>query len=789
MTDSKEQYKKLKAVLLCLSEESADECHKTLNETLDGEPILQQRVLNMLAKVQREDQFLENGLSKLVQTFKNSVDHDDITYPPGSKVGPFVIERKVGKGSMGSVYQANQTDPVRRQVALKIVSHLCSEEKHRRFLEECQTQAQMAHPNVATILEVGQTSSKESYAAIEWVDGYSIISWCRLNHSSPTQRITLVRDACLGLAHAHENGTLHRDIKPANILITVLDGKPIPKIIDFSISSTMKTESGPMMHTDITKIIGTPGYMSPEALSPNAYGRIDVRSDVFSLGVVLYELLLDCRPSAAKVASGTEFSTEHEVLSQGQVFDQFFNLSKQEQIERAHAMGVSRRKLLSFLNSDIRYIAQKSVAKLQADRYDSVKALYHDLNQFLQKRPIRAHPLSFAYIAKKQLYRHWIGISAAAGIFLILTIALLIRNVEIEATQKAKQDSAEVSSFLTGIIENASPFRLDDGDVDLQEVFDKAILELDMRFANQPELKIQLMHRFGSLYSERGQYLEAIELLKQALQLSRQDSDTNIPTTVKLMSDLGFALAQLSKLVEAEDVILRGKALVQPLLDSDPLLVAEMHFTSGVIYFRKSDFESAEIELRKALLLRQNNLAANDPEIGKAAHSLANVFLSTLKITEAEKFEHLARDIFLQSLPTGHPRLGYVKLNLGVIYSYQRKFDQSLEMYVQAINIMQARLGTEHPSIATVWRHICSTLTNLGRVEEALDACETRYKILQNTLGMDVPYTLLAARTYYSLLGTYGQFDSALFGLQQAIDVALGSMPENLELLRYLQVT
>lgn len=311
------------------------------------------------------------------------------------QIGPYHLIRPLGAGGMGRVYLAEQHHPVRRKVALKLIrSSVLSPEAQARFDAERQALARLSHPNIGRLLEADTTSFGLQYFVMELVDGKPIHQFCDERRLDVEGRVALIRDVCLGVQHAHQRQILHRDLKPSNILVTLLDGEPVPKIIDFGIAKMLDAEPSEATSATLGRVLGTPIYMSPEALEKvDGSADVDQRSDVYSLGILLYELSCGLRPFEAEeggLAKLLRLIAEEPVPSP---VDRF-----QEQSTERRSLLAARRRLddpaglRRALSGDLEWIVMKAIAKDRELRYDSAGDLAEELDRYLRGERISAGP-------------------------------------------------------------------------------------------------------------------------------------------------------------------------------------------------------------------------------------------------------------------------------------------------------------------------------------------------------------------------------------------------------------
>jgi WD40 repeat protein/serine/threonine protein kinase len=423
-----------------------------LTEACGADDVLRQRVWNLLAADRDAGSFLKPAGEGLLAT-SNDTSVDQL----GAVIGPYKLLQQIGEGGMGTVYMAEQTRPVQRKVALKIIKPgMDSKQVIARFEAERQALAMMDHQSIARVLDGGATTEGRPYFVMELVHGVPITQFCDERKLTPRERLALFAPVCHAIQHAHQKGIIHRDIKPSNVMVTMYDDRPVPKVIDFGVAKAIEQRlTEKTMFTQYGAVIGTFEYMSPEQAEMNAFG-VDTRSDIYSLGVLLYELLTGTTP------------LERQRLREA-AYDELVRLIKEEEAPRPSARLSSSHnlpkiaadrntepaRLSKLVKGEIDWIVMKCLEKDRSRRYDTASALARDVERYLADEPVEACPPSAGYRLRKFARKHRAGLTTATG-FAMLLVAGLVASIlltvwatsaEYEANQQriasdeAKQDA------------------------------------------------------------------------------------------------------------------------------------------------------------------------------------------------------------------------------------------------------------------------------------------------------------------------------------------------------------
>src|SRR3989475_8483612 len=372
----------------------------------------------------------------------------EVTEKPGDRIGRYKLREKVGEGGCGVVYVAEQEEPIRRRVALKVIKlGMDTRQVIARFEAERQALAILDHPNIAKVLDAGTMENGRPYFVMELVRGIKITDYCDQNHLDTKQRLGLFIQVCNAVQHAHQKGIIHRDLKPSNILVTLHDGVPVPKVIDFGIAKATEGRlTNLTVYTELRQFIGTPAYMSPEQAEMSGLD-IDTRSDIYALGVLLYELLTGKTPFDANELLKAGLDEMRRTIREKEPerpSTRVSTLRGEELTTTAKRRGLEPPKLINLLRGDLDWIAMKCLEKDRARRYETANGLASDIQRHLNNEPVVARPPSALYRIEKLVRRNRLAFTAAALLALALVLGIVASTWQaIRATRFRQQAQGE----------------------------------------------------------------------------------------------------------------------------------------------------------------------------------------------------------------------------------------------------------------------------------------------------------------------------------------------------------
>jgi serine/threonine protein kinase len=677
--------------------------------------------------------------------------------PTGAVIGAYVIRHVLGEGGMGRVYLAEQTRPVRREVALKLIREQVASPLARAYFDvERQALAQMRHPAIAQVFDAGTDEHGHPYLAMEVVEGRSITEFCRKENLGRDRRLALFARVCHGVQHAHQKGIIHRDLKPANVLVSRVDGEPSPKIIDFGIA--IGGAGGVNAAGAVTDRAGTAIYMSPEQ-ADHRHRDLDTRSDVYSLGVMLYEVLTgDDAIALTSMAHRSKRAVHKTLLAAIDSYAQRISAVPDAAALTAAAHG---------LPTELRAVLRKALATDRDQRYDSAAALADDLERFHDKRPIKALPQTRRYIARTFVARHRLGFATACmiAIALVTGIALALnglararKSAALAQTEAAKAD--QVSKFVRDMLGGIDPDRAKTMDRKLMRmVLDSAADRASRELKGQPAVRAQIESTIGDSYMGIGEYVLAQQHFAAAEQAARS-ANLGVVEESRIMLRTAEAMANQGRIAEALAQGQRALGLLAayPADDRDRLY-AQSHVGSLECEANKS--EDCRKHCSAALEGERRVLGKNDPE------TLATLGCLAYADTNLARFDE-ARPLY-QSLIHGY-RSSYGEDNshtlnaingLAIVDLEQKRFADAEKLLAPALPIYERVFGPDHPKTLIAVMNLGGAIRQQGRNEEARPYYERALAMSLKQFGADSSRTVMAESNLGALERDAGQLSQA----------------------------
>jgi serine/threonine protein kinase/tetratricopeptide (TPR) repeat protein len=737
---------------------------------------------------------------------------------PGSVVGPYKLLEQIGEGGFGVVFRAEQAEPVRRQVALKVLKPgMDTRQVLARFEQERLALALMDHPNIARVLDAGVTASGRPYFAMELVQGLPITEYCDQARLPPRDRLELGVTVCRAVQHAHQKGIVHRDLKPSNILVASHDGRPVPKVIDFGVAKA----TGPQLtekslFTLGAQMVGTPLYMAPE--QAGAAPDVDTRSDVYALGVLLYELLTGTTPFDRERFRNAGYDEIRRIIREEEPPRPSTRLGTVEgRASIAASRGLEPRQLSGLVRGDLDWIVMKCLEKDRERRYETANGLAMDLQRYLADEPVAAGPPSRAYRLKKFLRRNRGPVVAAAaivGLLLAGTVGTAWQAIRAERSrqeeekqrklaetneakaEQEKQVAQAVRDFLQKrLLLQADPtFQADallqaGGAADrathnptIRELLDRASAELtpekiETQFLNQPVVQAEILGTIGRTYIGVGDYEPAIAHLRRAHRLYELHQGSDHSDTLTTLSNLSLAHLNAGKFQEAIPLLeqLRDKQLAARGPDHHHTLIAMGTLARA---YRNVGRMPEAIALLESVRERfVATLGPDHPYTLLTVVNLGDSYLATDRNADAIRLLEPTRDQFIAKLGADHPHTLVAQGNLAVAYRDSGRAPEAITLFQRVHEQCANRLGSDHPDTLISLCNLAMTYQAIGKLPEAVGLFEQARDGFTAKLGPDHPLTLTSGHNLAVAYRDAGRFPEATGLLEEVLERRVAKLP------------
>jgi eukaryotic-like serine/threonine-protein kinase len=645
---------------------------------------------------------------------------------------------------MGTVFLASRADDqYRKAVAIKLIRRgMDTDSILSRFRHERQILASLDHPNIARLLEGGTTEDGLPYFVMEHIEGQPIDEFCDSRKLATVERLKLFRTVCSAVHYAHQNLIVHRDLKPGNILV---NPEGTPKLLDFGIAKLLKPEMYAQTIAPTETMIRpmTPDYASPEQVRGQP---VTTASDVYSLGVLLYELLTGHRPYRIKGSNPEEI--ERAICDQE---PERPSTAITRKVETSSADGVtlvtltpesvSRKRdsqpdrLRRKLAGDLDNIVLMAMRKEPQRRYASVEQFSEDLRRHIEGLPVIARKDTFAYRAGKFVKRHKVGVAAVAA-FIVLTIAAAVAIVIQSARASRERDKAQkVSAFLVDIFKVSDPSEARGKTITAREILDKGAERIERELQDQPDVQATLMNTMGLVYRSLGLYDSAAPLLEKSLSVRRTLLGGEHVDVAKSLNDLGWIMVNKQNTGSAEPLLTEALAMRRKLLGHQHKDVAESISLLAQVRFQKGDFPSAEALNREALAMRRKLLGNEHRDVAQSLNNLGLVLHDKGDDDAAEPLMREALAIDRKLLGEEDTEVVLYLSNLALVKDAKGELDDAERLHRECTALQRKLLGSDHPSVATQLNNLAATLVERGSYEEALPLYREAIAIDRKALG------------------------------------------------------
>lgn len=756
--------------------------HDFLVKESDGDQDLIDRVEALLRADESDD---DTMLSTSAIGYLNDADAGD-----DMVLGPYRIIEILGKGGMGIVYLAERIDgQFEQRVALKVIKKgLDSESVLRRFNQERQILARLNHPNIAKLLDGGMSPDGRPYFALEYIEGRPIVKYADQHRLNVADRLKLFQAVCKAVHYAHQNLVVHRDLKPSNILVTE-DG--IVKLLDFGISKILNDDSDEALITKTGQMLLTPSYASPEQIKEET---VTTTTDIYSLGVILYELLAGRRPfattrSAAEIKAlvlSKDPTRPSDAVSETTLINaETGNTSSPSSISSHRS--TTENGLKRTLSGDLDNIVLMALRKNPIRRYQSAEVFQQDIERHLQGKTVSARKETTGYRFQKFAKRHRTGLFASvAAIFAFLTMTIFYVSSISEQRDKALAEqlkTEETVNFVTGLFYNSDPNISKGEDITAREMLLRGSDKIDDELSDQPEIQRSLRMVIGEIFLDIGMEDDAEKLLQKSLDQVMEGLDGNPSGELaEAYTLLGIAKSDLGKFDESEILFSKAQKIRRNLFGEVSFEFAESTQNLASHFQDQGEYHLADSLYKRVLEINRQLYPDGDPNLTESMTDLGAFLRLNDQDEEAEKLLREALEIQKEIYDGRHLEIASTQKSLASVLRAKKEYDEAEILYWDALATRRQLLGNNHTAVANILDSHSKLKSYIGQDDSTLIFQAESLKIMENIFG-DEPNGRVAPyyNNYGMLLKDLGKLDEALEYLKKAISILeLTSDPDNL---------
>ena len=778
-----------------------------LDEACAGNAALRSRVESLLAEHQQLGSFMDVPPLSLTVAHPQECD--------GAQIGPYKLLQQIGEGGMGTVFMAEQHEPVKRRVALKVIKlGMDTRQVIARFEAERQALTLMDHPNIAKVLDAGTTDSGRPYFVMELVKGQPITLYCDEHRLTPRQRLELLIPVCQAIQHAHQKGIIHRDIKPTNILVAEYDEQPVPKVIDFGVAkATSQTLTEKTMFTGLGQIVGTLEYMSPEQAKVNQVD-IDTRSDIYSLGVLLYELLTGSTPFDRKRLHSAAFDEMLRIIREEEPpkpstrlsdsYDSLPSISALRHTEPA--------KLPKLVRGELDWIVMKALEKDRSRRYETANGFAADLDRYLNDEAVQACPPSTAYQLRKFVKRNRAQVIAGCIVTGALVLGVIGTSIGMvwaltekakatasavseaeakvaaqeneqkaiastraaeaskEKEARARQRAETITEFVTTALKSSDAQNIGAAtgatgavyDMTILAAMDNAVTDIDSgRFKDDPETEASLRDTIGVILFNNAKYDKALPLLERALDMRERLFGGDAPAVATSLTSLATLHLEQGRFSQAEPLFARALAIREKALSPDHADLATGLNNLASLYQVQSRYAEAEPLYTRALAIQEKALGPNHSSVANSLNNLATLYRAQGLYAQAEPLYTRALAIREKDLGPDHPNVANGLNNLATLYLDQSRYAQAEPLFMRALAIREKALGPEHPTVAQNLNSLAALYYHQAQYANAEPLYTRALAIQEKALSRDDPAVAVGLINLAALYYIQSQYTQA----------------------------
>ena len=710
---------------------------------------------------------------------------------PGSVIGPYKLLEKIGEGGMGAVYLAEQTRPVRRRVALKVIKPgMDTDQVVARFEAERQALAMMDHAGIAKVLDAGATDSGRPFFVMELVSGVPITEYCDAAQLTTRERLELFIPICQAVQHAHQKGIIHRDIKPSNILVAMQDGKPVTKVIDFGIAKAIDQQlTEKTFFTQHGAIVGTLEYMSPEQAELSTMD-LDTRTDVYALGVLLYELLTGSTPLERARLRAAGYSEILRRIREEEPPKPSTRLS--ESRDALPSVAALRKtepaKLTKLIRGDLDWIVMKSLEKDRTRRYETASGFAREIERYLAGDPVEAGPPGASYRLSKYARKHRVALMTAGAFVAFFLVAFglstwlavaasrardqartaladarkakLATEEALAESENARKEAQAVNGFLINSFGRPDPEQ-DGAKLLVVDVLDHALADLDDVYPGTPVIKGTLLSSLGRTYFGLGQFAKAVDVRTRAREVFEAALGPDSPDTLRSRALLGLAYREAGRPAEAITLLQATLKRQEETLSAGNDDIIDTRIELASTYLDVGRPIEAVTLLDSTLKLCDAKKDSNDGRTNKVSLYLGRAHQDAGNSALAIKIFESALDELQRSPGPKRSNIPAVRNDLALAYAAAGKTTEVISMHQETLKLIEAAVGRDHPDAIVSRHNLGLAYADAGRMTEAVELLEETLKLFKSKLGADHPRTLKARDRLATTYRAQGKFAEA----------------------------
>jgi serine/threonine-protein kinase len=748
-----DRWNRIQTVFHAVADLSAEERRRTLEAECSGDPALREEVLSLIEEDLRGGSLLDRGVAELAHEILSDA------VPPAllaSHFGPYRIRKALGEGGMGVVYLAGRED-LGSLAALKILRDAwLSPARRERFAAEQRTLAQLTHPSIARLYDADTLPDGTPWFAMEYVEGAPLTAWCERHATSVPDRLRLFRAVCDAVEHAHRHLVVHRDLKPSNILVTDDGGV---KLLDFGIAKHLESLDGPADQTRTGLRLMTPAYAAPEQMRG---APVSIQTDLYSLGVILYELLTGSLPfDLSRLTPG---EAEAAILERE---------PERPSIQARRGGTAAARGGNRAAWADLDVLCLTAMHKDPARRYGSVQALVRDVNHFLEGQPLEARPDTLGYRVGKFVRRNRrpVAVATTAVVSVVALVAFYTaslasaRNVAVSEAARSQRIQQFMLNLFQGGDQEAGPA----DSLRVISLVHRGVQEARNLVA-EPVVQAELYETLGGLLQQLGELEGADSLLRAGLSRRQAIFGPDHAEVARSLVSLGLLRADQARLPEAERLIRDGVDLARRRLRPDHPQVAQASTALGYVLEKRGEFDQA-IQVHEEVVRMRSTAGDTTPELATSLYQLANnhFYAGHYPVSDSLNLRVMAMNRAL--FGDRHPSVAENLVNLGATQFEQGHYTEAERLHREALEITQAWYGPNHPQTAAGVTMVARAMVRQERLDEAAPLLEQALAIRERVFGRVHPSVASTVNEIATIEMLRGRYDEAEAGYQRMVDI------------------